>query len=121
VIGDMANTIIIPSAINYQLKLADNALKLKELGLGEESYSVYLNTAKEISDHVTGLKKLVFEMVEERKIANKIENVEKKAAHYGNKVKPYFSRIRYLADKLERIVENESWQLPKYRELLFIK
>lgn len=121
VIGDMANTIILPSAINFQSKLAEATLRLKELGLPESDYQVHMNTVKEISTHVSEIKKMVFEMVEERKIANKLEDPEKKANHYCYKVKPYFQKIRYFADKLERIVENECWQLPKYREILFMK
>jgi glutamine synthetase len=121
VIGDIVNTYVIPGAISYQNKLADTALKLKDLGLEAESYAVHMNTVREISSHVAQVKKMVLEMVEERKIANRIEDAEKKAAHYCYKVKPYFQQIRYYADKLERIVENEYWQLPKYRELLFLR
>lgn len=121
VMGDITNTIIIPSAVTYQNKLADTALKLKELGMNKDSYAVLLNTIQEIATYTTDIKKLVFEMVEARKRANNEEDVEKKAHLYCYEVKPHFQRIRYLADKLERIVENESWQMPKYRELLFIR
>ncbi len=121
VIGDLANTYILPAALEYQNSLAETAVNLKTLGLGEDSYSVALNTIREISSHVSEVKRMVFEMVEERKIANNMDDAEKKAHHYCYKVKPYFSKIRYYADKLERIVGNQYWPLPKYRELLFIK
>ncbi|TNE81122.1 MAG: glutamine synthetase type III [Bacteroidetes bacterium] len=121
VIGDLANTHVIPAALSYQGELADTAKKLMDLGVGKDAYTVHLNTINEISSHVTQVKKLVLEMVDARKAANKIEDTEKKANAYCYKVKPYFAEIRYYADKLERIVANEQWPLPKYRELLFLK
>lgn len=121
VMGDITNTIIIPSALNYQGKLADTAIKMQELGMGRESFLVYLKTIEEIAGYVTEIKRLVFEMVEARKRANKVEDIEKRAHMYCMEVKPHFQKIRYLGDKLERIVENELWQMPKYRELLFIR
>ena len=74
-----------------------------------------------ISDHISMIKKLVNEMVEERKKANIIEDSYKKAIAYESKVKPYLDEIRIHIDKLELIVDNEMWPLPKYRELLFTK
>jgi len=121
VLGDLANTIILPSALSYQVKLADVALKMKDLGMKKGSFDMYIKTIEEISGYMTDLKRLVFEMVEARKRANAIEDTEKRAHAYCYEVKPYFLELRYLADKLERIVENECWQLPKYRELLFIR
>ncbi len=121
VIGDMTNTIIMPSALSYQAKLADAAFKMKELGMKKSTFEVYVKTIEEIAGYVTDLKRLVFEMVEARKRANTEEDTERRAQIYCHEVKPYFQEIRYLADKLERIVENECWQLPKYRELLFIR
>ena len=72
-----------------------------------------------ISDHISNIKKLVVDMVEERKKANVIEDSFKKALAYEKKVKPYLDEIRTNIDKLELIVDNEIWPLPKYRELLF--
>jgi glutamine synthetase len=74
-----------------------------------------------ISDHINGIKKLVFDMVEERKKANVIENAYDKALAYERNVKPYLDDIRYHIDKLELIVDDEIWPLPKYRELLFTR
>ncbi len=121
VMGDLVNTHVIPAALSYQGELADTAKKLMDLGVGKDAYSVHMNTINEISSHVSMVKKLVLEMVEARKAANKIEDAEKKANAYCYKVKPYFAEIRYYTDKLERIVANEQWPLPKYRELLFLK
>lgn len=120
-VADIANTLVIPAAISYQHKLADTCSKLKEIGMQETDYSMHLVTIKEISDYLKEMKKLVFEMVEARKVANKLEDIEEKAHHYCYHVKPYFAQIRYFSDKLERIIENEYWPMPKYRELLFVK
>ena len=74
-----------------------------------------------ISDHITAIKKLVYDMIEERKKANLIEDSYKKAIAYETKVKPFFEEIRLHIDTLELIVDNEIWPLPKYRELLFTR
>jgi glutamine synthetase len=74
-----------------------------------------------ISDHISSIKKLVNDMIEERKKANVIEDSYKKALAYESKVKPYLDEIRYHIDKLELIVDNEIWPLPKYREMLFTR
>ena len=74
-----------------------------------------------ISDHINSIKKLVEEMVEERKKANVIMDSFSKATTYESNVKPYLDRIRTHIDKLELIVDNEIWPLPKYRELLFTR
>jgi glutamine synthetase len=74
-----------------------------------------------ISDHISSIKKLVNEMVEERKKANIIDDNYKKAIAYESKVKPYLDEIRNHIDKLELLVDNEMWPLPKYRELLFTR
>jgi glutamine synthetase len=74
-----------------------------------------------ISDHISSIKKLVNEMVDERRKANIIEDNYKKAIAYESKVKPYLDEIRSHIDKLELVVDNEMWPLPKYRELLFTR
>ncbi|MGB4016651.1 MAG: glutamine synthetase type III, partial [Petrimonas mucosa] len=74
----------------------------------------------DIAKHISGIKTNVDAMVEARKVANKIENVREKAIAYHDTVLPYFDVIRYHIDKLELIVDNQMWPLPKYRELLFI-
>jgi glutamine synthetase len=74
-----------------------------------------------ISDHISSIKKLVNEMVDERRKANIIDDNYKKAIAYESKVKPYLDEIRNHIDKLELVVDNEMWPLPKYRELLFTR
>ncbi len=121
VLGDMAINHIVPTAVKYQNVLMDNVLRLKEL-YGDEYKALAGNRIeliREISTHVTQIKNMVNEMVEERKIANVIENIEKKSHAYSKKVFPYLEKIRIHIDKLELIVDDEMWPLPKYRELLF--
>ena len=76
---------------------------------------------KEISEHIEGINSKTEAMIEERKKANNLSSVEKMAEAYCNKVKPYFEEIRYHADKLELLVDDEMWTLVKYRELLFLR
>jgi glutamine synthetase len=75
----------------------------------------------EISEHVDKIKTFVNEMIEARKVANRIEDAEHKASAYCNGVLPYFDRIRAHVDKLELLIDDELWPLPKYRELLFTR
>ncbi|MFD0749735.1 glutamine synthetase III [Mucilaginibacter calamicampi] len=121
VIGDMVVNIIIPAALSYQSKLVENARGLKELGLDESSYQVQLSIINQIAEHVNFIKSNVEQMVEERKKANKIDDVRQKAIDYDEKVKSFFQPIRYHVDKLEQIVDDSIWPLPKFRELLFFK
>ena len=80
-----------------------------------------MSLVEEIARHVWAIKTNVDEMIEARKVANRIENEYEKAVAYHDKVLPYFDVIRYHADKLELIVDDEMWTLPKYRELLFVR
>lgn len=75
---------------------------------------------EEIADHISAINKNVYEMVEARKAANKLSDARDKAVAYHDNVEVYFNKIRYHVDKLELIVDNRMWTLPKYRELLFI-
>ena len=104
--------------------LLENLKGLKDI-FSEKEYQKLSGTSKEtiiiISDHITMIKKLVFEMVEERKKANIIEDAYKKALAYEKNVKPFLEEIRQHVDKLELIVDDEIWPLPKYRELLFTR
>jgi glutamine synthetase len=111
---------IIPAALAYQHKLIDNAKGLKELGLKEEADAI-IDMIKTISQHIKLIKEKTYEMVEARKAANNEEDSHKKAIMYCDNVKPFFEVIRYNVDKLELIVDDELWPLPKYRELLFLK
>ncbi len=121
VIGEMVTNVIIPSAIVYQNTLIQNVKGLQDIGLGEENYSAQILIIKEISKHVNFIKDNVHAMIEERKIANKMESSRDKAIAYDEKVKSYFAPIRYHVDKLELMVDDNLWPLPKFRELLFIK
>lgn len=118
VIGDMVNTLIIPSVINYQNVLIENIKGLKEIGL---DITLPLSILNRISKHLNILKTNVDIMLKERKEANKIQNIKEKAIAYDERVKLYFDIIRYSSNKLEQIVDDSIWPLPKFRELLFIK
>jgi glutamine synthetase len=124
VLGDLAINHILPTAIRYQTELSENILKLKEIFSErefEEIASANIERVKEISTHISAVKSKVREMVEERKKANKINDTRKKAELYSKHVFPYLDDIRYHIDKLELIVDNDIWPLPKYRELLFTR
>ncbi len=124
VIGDLANNHIIPIAVKYQNILIENARGLSEV-LDPKTYiklsRLQVQTIKEISWHITEVKTLVDAMLEERKVANKLPTHEEAAAAYHEKVMAYFEPIRRHVDKLELLVDDELWPLPKYRELLFIR
>jgi glutamine synthetase len=120
-VGDLALNHIIPTAISYQTKLIANVQGLKSIGVEESVYALTLDMIKDISNRISVIKKLAFEMIEERKKANKIEHAPERAKAYCDNVKPYFEQIRYHVDKLELLVDNEDWPLPKYRELLFLR
>ncbi len=124
VMGDLATNHILPTAIHYQNRLIENAKGLKDV-LDSKSFvklsKNQLNTIKEISNHISEIKDLVEKMVEERRTANRINNVYEKALAYKNNVRAYFDEIRDHVDKLEMLVDDEMWPLPKYRELLFMK
>ncbi len=121
VIGEMVTNIIIPTAIAYQSKLVENVKGLKDIGLNETTYSAQLSIINQISEHVNFIKSNVEQMVAERKKANIIEDVREKSLEYDEKVKSYFQPIRYHVDKLEQLIDDSIWPLPKFRELLFIK
>jgi glutamine synthetase len=122
--GDIALNHIIPCAIKYQNTLIQNVTGLKSLFNANEFKKIgatQLEMIEEISEHISMIKKHVEAMVEERKKANAIEHAKKQAIAYCDKVKPHFEIIRYHADKLELVVDNESWPLPKYREMLWMR
>ena len=124
VFGDMAMNQIIPVATRYQSMLSDNVSKIAATFPKEEADKLNadnINIIREISDHTSFIIENVKAMVEARKVANKIESEREKAVQYHDTVQPYLESIRYHVDKLELIVEDELWVLPKYRELLFIR
>lgn len=124
VLGDLATNHIIPIAIKYQNTLIENVKGLKEV-LDLQTYGKLsqnqMDTITEISEHVSKIKSYVNEMEEARKISNRIHEPEGKSFSYCDYVLPYFEKIRYHVDKLELLVDDELWPLPKYRELLFVK
>lgn len=121
VIGELVTSVIIPTAVEYQNMLVQNVKGLKEIGLSKTYTDSQMELIKEISEHVNFVKKAVEDMIEERKKGNIIEDERKKAIHYDEKVKAYFEPIRYHVDKLELVISDEKWPLPKFRELLFVK
>ncbi|MDZ7740409.1 MAG: glutamine synthetase III [Bacteroidota bacterium] len=124
VIGDLATNHIIPVAIRYQNLLIENAKGLKEV-LDQKTYVKLsrnqLTSIKEISEHITEIKSNVEAMKEERKKANRMQSTDEMAKAYYENVRPYLESIRYHVDKLELMVDDMLWPMPKYRELLFIR
>ena len=124
VLGDLAMNHITPVATEYQSKLIDNVFKMKELFPTDRASKMSAQNLKlieEIAERTIFIKEHVDAMVEARKVANKIENEREKAIVYHDKIAPMLEEIRYHIDKLELIVDNQMWTLPKYRELLFIR
>jgi len=121
IIGDMALTKIVPAAVSYQSTLASNLKNLKELGISSDSLKGQLDLLERTSKHINTIIEKVEAMRLTRKRLNEVEDARERAIGYCDEVKPFFDEIRYHADKLELIVDDELWPLPKYRELLFIK
>ncbi len=124
VLADLAGNHIIPTAIKYQSVLVDNVKGLKEI-LSEEQFKkqseLQIYIIEKISGHIYEIRMDVKTMIEKRKEANLISEADKRSFFYCNHVKPYFNSIRYHVDKLELLVDDELWTLPKYREMLFVK
>lgn len=124
VLGDLVMNHIIPVATRYQSLLLDNVYKMTQVydKAKAENLSAH-DTAliEQLSDGISLIKSKVEEMIEARKVANKIESEREKAVAYHDTIVPFFDVIRYNVDKLELIVDDEMWTLPKYRELLFIR
>jgi len=124
VLGDLATNHIVPTAIQYQSMLLENVKNLKLVFSDEEFNSLAegrLELIREVGGHVSSIKAKVKEMIEARKVANIIDSEKEKAYAYEKTVRPYLDDIRNHIDKLELIVDNELWPLPKYRELLFVR
>lgn len=122
IMGDLAINHILPAAIKYQNDLLANINGLKAAGLAEAAYGSQLSIVKEVSEHIQIIHTQVHAMVEARKIANNITDTRAKAIAYEADVKSaYFDEIRYHVDKLEHLVDDEFWTLPKYREMLFLR
>lgn len=124
VLGDLALNHIIPTAINYQNTLIMNVKGLKDIFPQQymDNCEIQLKAITEISDRIKEIRTLVDDMTKSRKVANNtIPHIVERATAYAQTVLPYLDRIRYHIDKLELIVDDEIWPLPKYRELLFFK
>jgi len=120
-LGYLATNHVLPAAINYQNTMIQNVRGLKDLGLDKKSYKAQLNMVEVISNHIQHINDNVEAMIEARKKANDTEDMHKRAHMYCHEVKPFFDKIRYHADKLELVVDDKLWPLPKYRELLFLR
>lgn len=123
VLGDIARNHVIPTAIRYQNILIENVQGLKDI-YGKDFKKLageQMRLIEEISGHIESINKDITSMIDARKKANKLDDAEKRAFEYCEKVKPYFEEIRYHCDKLELLVDDEIWPLTKYRELLFTR
>ena len=110
--------------VEYQSKLIDNVYKMKQIFPTEEAEKLSAENMaiiRKIAEHTSYIKEHVDTMVEARKVANKIVDERAKAIEYHDKITPMLEQIRYHIDKLELIVDDQMWTLPKYRELLFIR
>lgn len=123
VLGDLAINHIIPVATRYQSLLLDNVMKIQSIFKEEGNMIAQqeMDTIRKISGHMYVIKEETEKMVNARKVANRIECEREKAIQYHDTVRPCMEVIRYHIDKLELMVDNEMWPLPKYRELLFIR
>ncbi|MBM6806566.1 glutamine synthetase III [Bacteroides caecicola] len=124
VLGDLVMNHIVPVATEYQTKLIDNVYKMKSVFAEEEARTLSAENMaiiRKIAEHATYIKEHVDAMVEARKVANKIASEREKAIAYHDTIAPMLEEIRYHIDKLELIVDDRMWTLPKYRELLFIR
>lgn len=122
IMGEIATSHILPPAIRYQNLLSNNIRGLKESGMDENSYANQKQILEKISEHINKTSDLVEKMIEARKFCNNISDTREKAIAYQTRVKDaFFDQIRYNVDKLELLVDDREWYLPKYREILFLR
>ena len=122
VMGDLASTHILPAAIKYQNVLLQNVNSLKDAGMPESLYANQKDIIVKISEYINTISDNVEKMIQARKKANDLTDTRAKAIAYCDDVKGnYFDVIRYNVDKLELMVDDSMWVLPKYRELLFLR
>src|SRR5688572_23688406 len=120
--AELANNHVLPSAIRYQNTMIENVKGLKEIGLAEGLCTQRTELLNRISGHINKVSSLADQMTEARKISNNIEDSREKAIAYCNDVKEkYFDELRYHVDKLEQLVDDKEWSLPKYREMVFLR
>ena len=124
VLGDLSMNHIIPVATSYQSQLLKNVENMRDIfpvDKAEKLSERNIKLIEEIAERTSAIEKGVEELVDARKVANKIEDEHQKAIAYHDTVAPKMESIRYQIDKLELIVDDALWPLPKYRELLFIR
>jgi glutamine synthetase len=122
IMGELATSHVLPAAIRYQNLLANNIKGLKESGLKESAFANQKQILEKISEHISKTSELVEKMIEARKICNNMEGTRTKAIAYQSQVKDaFFDDIRYHVDKIELLVDDREWYLPKYREILFLR
>ena len=118
ILNEMVNSYVLPSAINYQKRLADSVASLNSIGVSSEAGKTQRAIIEQLGSFINKLYTLNEAMTGERAKANNLDHADKKAMAYCNKVKPMFDEIRECCDEIERIVDDYEWNLPKYRELL---
>jgi len=122
IMGELATSHVLPAAIRYQNLLANNIKGLKESGLKESAFANQKQILEKISEHISKTAELVEKMIEARKICNNMDGTRTKAIAYQSQVKDaFFDDIRYHVDKIELLVDDREWYLPKYREILFLR
>jgi glutamine synthetase len=122
IMGELCTSHVLPAAIKYQNTLIENIKGLKEIGLKEDAYSNQKQIVEKISEHISKVSDLVEKMIQARKTVNAMGDTRTKAIAYQSQVKDaFFDAIRYSVDKLELLVADDYWALPKYREMLFLR
>ncbi len=122
IMGELATSHVLPAAIRYQNLLSGNIRGLKDAGMSEPGFANQKQILEKISEHINKTSDLVEKMIESRKECNSISDTREKAIAYQKKVKDtYFDEIRYHVDKLELLVDDREWYMPKYREMLFLR
>lgn len=120
ILGNMATNHILPAAVKYQNLLIQNVKNLKEIGAAPNTYQAQLNLINVMSGHMQNMSANVEAMIAARKVANNEPDMHKRAEMYCNNIKSLFDNIRYAADKLELLVDNDMWPLPTYHEMLYL-
>ncbi|MCD8285058.1 MAG: glutamine synthetase type III, partial [Prevotellaceae bacterium] len=124
IFGDLCLNHIIPVATRYQSQLIENVHKMRDIfpkDKAEKLSAMNMELIEQISEHSLFITENVQRLIDARKVANKLEDEREKAIAYHDTVAPLLESIRYHVDKLELIVDDELWPLPKYREMLFIR
>ena len=122
IMAELATSQILPSAFRYQNLLINNIRGLREAQMPESTYADQKQILEVISNHINKVSDLVEQMIEARKVCNNMTNTREKAIAYESQVKSaFFDQIRYHVDKLELLIDDKEWYLPKYRELVFLR